>query len=194
MTKQTVLFGKKFDEDGIAKLSFLSFIFVASLIFIQLAIMLWESTSQKREMVGRIKQLIESSQKASTNKTDINEPSLFSGENLAEIQSELQSKIKQIGDTYRISIDSIQALDPINGNNFVISRIRLNGAIPEKDFTNFLLNLSADQPSVFVSDMDIRPAGIRSARVANVEEIEPKLSIQLVFSGLSKVNSSFAVR
>lgn len=182
---------KKLSYDAKAKLAFLAVVAIFVVIFMNMGLSLGSAALQKKEELGRLHQLIKNSDQAKNRDEDPNLEKLFEGDNLAEIQSKLQGRIKQIGDRYAIAIDSVQALDPLQENVFLISRIRLNGSIPEENFVPFLVEMATVSPSVFVSDMDIRLARVRTARTVSANEQIPKLSIQLVLSGLSKYNSDF---
>lgn len=194
MRSQFTLANMHLTYDAKAKLAFSIF---TALIFLALAfigVSLGKSAIQKRQELKQVQALINNSGQVNNDLSSSNESKLFDGKNLADIQSRLQGRIKQIGDRYKIAIDSIQVLDPSRDGNMLISGMRLNGSIPEENLAPFILDLANSSPPIFLSDMDLRPVPVRVARVSQSENVIPKLSIQLVFSGLSNYNSDFNLR
>lgn len=122
------------------------------------------------------------------------DPTLFSGRNRAEIQSALQSEIKRIGDKYAIGIDSLQPLDVEKKGVLIASKLRLTGSLPEVELAPFLVELSRNNPAVLVTDIDLRPVRVRSARLKKNPDQKKRLAIQLIFEGYAMTTPQLSAR
>jgi len=169
-------------------------IFVTCLIACGAAFLflLWNGTIaviEKKNQIAQNRSLVE---RAAQLNSDVGNTQrlngLFEGENTAVIQSLLQNQVKAVGDPYRIAIDSMEPLNISQEGSLMRVEFRMSGALPEKNIGPFLTALSTSQPAVIVTDMDLRPALVRTARIQTDEQGTQRLSVQLTLNAFAKVS------
>lgn len=92
---------------------------------------------------------------------------LFAAATPTELQSALQSFVKDAATRHQATIDTIQVLKTERAGGLTRVQLRIDGAISEPRLGPYLAELATGEPLVLVQAMEVRPLMLQQNRLGN---------------------------
>jgi hypothetical protein len=90
---------------------------------------------------------------------------LLSGVDPAELQSQLQTLVKDVAGRHAVIIDSLQVLKTERVGGLNRMSLRLDGSLPQANLGAFLADLATGEPVILFQGLELRPQVLQANRL-----------------------------